>query len=402
MRNRFIFLSGCCACALGAPAFPGAAQVSGGFGVVIAESGNRASYRIDTNIFAIDVDAAVDLSGADVRRAKLGPPARRDGCYRNPPLRLIVEGAELFLRNGSYALRVRGESARVVIGIVAYRVGTESHLASDVQDELAYLVLDEIVLNKGGKASPLGQSRQIVELGYAADTFELAPRESDFSACLDDARPVSPQTAALVREKGSVALAWVTGIALEPQPQPVFRNPGGPELDFATVERAIGSGTLNTVLAGSDVAVAAVAAVSVGPDGASKPDEEWRGVYTLAANTWDACTPIDRSRLKCSNGMSLRIDDLVPRRFTTPMFWGQQNKLVYVTVKSEPSDANIFIGGARHTAKTDTSMDMPARQIPYLRLEKMGYPSCPYGPRWRVDAVDGPRPTMTGFCALAP
>ena len=54
---------------------------------------------------------------------------------------------------------------------------------------------------------------------------------------------------------------------------------------------------------------------------------------------------------------------------------------VRVRLTSQPSDAEIYLGGARQPPRTNTVLDVIAAELPHLRLVKPGFEPCVFS-RW--------------------
>jgi hypothetical protein len=54
---------------------------------------------------------------------------------------------------------------------------------------------------------------------------------------------------------------------------------------------------------------------------------------------------------------------------------------VRIRLRSDPSDADIYLGGTLQPPRTDTVLDVIAAELPHLRLEKAGFAPCEFE-RW--------------------
>lgn len=54
---------------------------------------------------------------------------------------------------------------------------------------------------------------------------------------------------------------------------------------------------------------------------------------------------------------------------------------VRIRLRSDPSDADIYLGGTLQPPRTDTVLDVIAAELPHLRLEKTGFAPCAFE-RW--------------------
>ena len=74
---------------------------------------------------------------------------------------------------------------------------------------------------------------------------------------------------------------------------------------------------------------------------------------------------------------------------------------VRVRLTSDPSEAEIYLGGARQPAKTDTVLDVIAAELPQLSIRRIGFKPCRFN-EWTVKFEPGNKRLMHAGCKLVP
>jgi hypothetical protein len=342
-------------------------------------------------LVAVQEIALPDLARMDVDAGSV-VFSSKPGCAVNPPIYVIAgDGVSESAIQGDYVLSAAAGNDGSAVIATLLDPNTFGNNATGATDAL--VVLDTITSQAGSWQSQSGEVEKLFAISQLSGSMRLAAKAIEFSVCRAADRTPPEAALQIVTSKSNRESVWVTQLPLDPASEMALRILGDPNASSSAREQALG--TLGSIehAEGSAVAVAAAP---------SSMSADWTSRYTARGGAWDRCArlPTDQQNIRCSAGASFNLVGLVPGGIR--IFGPDTERYVRLRLNSNPAEASIFSGAVRQPSRTNTSMDILAEELPKLRLEKVGFQPCPYGPRWVIQQLGTSRKTLQATCNLIP
>lgn len=97
--------------------------------------------------------------------------------------------------------------------------------------------------------------------------------------------------------------------------------------------------------------------------------------------------------------MSASSGSLTAAAASMNIFGVEPASYVRLRLSSQPTGADILVGGLKHSARTNTILDVLAEDLPQIRLEKAGFEPCSFG-QWVGTFEPGSRRVLNASCKL--